>query len=507
MAGTKWDDPGHKVSPESHSGGRQFDPAQLHQFLPSVRESDDPAMTQRSASRAFLAITLTSTALLKLVFAWRYRGFLTGDDLEIVLTAARSAVGVKYEPWAIRSLVHPLVLVLPVQKAGVLLGLASPRWLAFLACIPTVVFSSCAIAVLYKLARAANLSEPASRVATFLFALHWLPLTYGSTQYPRPITTCLLLLACLWIVRTPSRPASAFLAGFLVAAAFAVRWSEGAFLLPLLALCAMKTRSPRNVVALLGGCGAGVVLLVGVFDALTWGSPFAGLRSFLAFHSDPNNGSHLRAWSWYGSMVLHWVGPVLLLLVILGWHEPKSRPWIGMAAAFAAILSLSRLKELRYMQVCIPFLCIAGALGWERLRAMGRPGRWASTAALLCVAPIGLERTLHVLRQKSASAVLAAQSLASVRPPIRSVALEQQWAYGGRLYLGNDVDIIDVKPSHPLHPGALTAAIGKADVVALYEEDLDDATTLELKGGGFASGPTFSSESSPTVTVFVRERR
>jgi hypothetical protein len=461
-------------------------------------------MTERSGSRAFLAITLTSTALLKLFFAWRYRGFLSGDDLEIVLTAARSAVGLRYEPWAIRSLVHPLVLVLPVQEAGVLLGLANPRWLAFLACIPTVVFSTCAIAVLYQIARAANLSERASRVAAMLFAFHWLPLTYGSTQYPRPISTCLLLLACLLILRTPERTRSAFIAGLLVGGAFAVRWSEGAFLLPLLVLCAVKTRRGRQVVALLGGFGVGVVLLVGAFDGLTWGAPFASLRAFVAFHSDPSNRSHLRAWYWYWSMILHWVGPVLLLLVILGWSDPKSRLWVGIAVAFAAILSLLRLKELRYLQACIPFLCISGALGWERLRGMGRPGRWASIAVLVCVIPVGLERTLHVLRQKSASAILAAEYLASVTPPIRSVALEQQWAYGEMLYLGNDVAITDLKPSRPLNVDALTAVMGKADAVALNLEDLNDATRLELGRGGFLSGPTLSSGSSPTVAVFVR---
>jgi hypothetical protein len=461
-------------------------------------------MTERSESRVFLALTLTSTALLKLFLAWRYRGFLSGDDLEIVLTAARSAVGRSYEPWTIRSLVHPLLLALPVQKAGVLLGLASPRWLAFLACVPTVAFSTCAIAVLYQIARAANLSERASRAATFLFAVHWLPLTYGSTQYPRPISTCLLLLACLLILRTHERAGSAFLAGLLVAAAFAVRWSEGAFLLPLLVFSAVKTRRARQMVALLAGFGVGVVLLVGVFDAVTWGSPFASLRAFLAFHSDPSNGSRLRAWYWYGSMILHWVGPVLLLLAILGWNEPKSRLWTAIAVAFAAILSLPRLKELRYLQACIPFLCISGALGWERLRGMGRTGRWASIAVLVCMVPIGLERTLHVLRQKSASAILAAEYLASVTPPIRSVALEQQWAFGDSLYLGNGVAITDVRPSRPLNLDALTAGMARAEAVAVYLEDLNDATRRELGRGGFSSGPTFSSESSPTVAVFVR---
>ena len=47
-------------------------------------------------SRALLAALLATTAALKVALAWAYPGFLSGDDLEIVLTAARSAVHLDY---------------------------------------------------------------------------------------------------------------------------------------------------------------------------------------------------------------------------------------------------------------------------------------------------------------------------------------------------------------------------------------------------------------------------
>ncbi|MDQ2978146.1 MAG: hypothetical protein M3R62_02925, partial [Acidobacteriota bacterium] len=143
--------------------------------------------------RWFLPGLLASTAAFKLALAWIYPGFLSGDDFEIVATAAKYAIGLDYAPSDIRSLFHPLVMAWPAVRLGVLAGLLGPRWLTFLACLPTVFFSTLGIWLLYRLARALSWSEAASRVAAFLFAVHWLPLTYGATQYPRPISTCLLL--------------------------------------------------------------------------------------------------------------------------------------------------------------------------------------------------------------------------------------------------------------------------------------------------------------------------
>jgi hypothetical protein len=68
------------------------------------------------AWRWFLPALLGSTAALKLFLAWRFPAFLTGDDVEIVETAAKYAIGLDYHPWAIRSLFHPLVLAFPFVK-------------------------------------------------------------------------------------------------------------------------------------------------------------------------------------------------------------------------------------------------------------------------------------------------------------------------------------------------------------------------------------------------------
>ena len=62
----------------------------------SRTEALDP--TAAFPSRTLLLLLLVFTLALKLFLAWRFEGFLTGDDLEIVQTAAKYALGVRYDP-------------------------------------------------------------------------------------------------------------------------------------------------------------------------------------------------------------------------------------------------------------------------------------------------------------------------------------------------------------------------------------------------------------------------
>jgi len=451
----------------------------------------------------FLPAILVSTSALKLSLAWLLPGFLTGDDVEVVETAARCASGLDYTPSAIRSLVHPLLLACPVVRLGLLAGLGGPRWITLLASLPTVAFSTAAIALLHRLARALGLTPSGARVATLLYALHWLPLGYGSTPFPRPISSCLLLASFLLLAETGERPgAGALAAGMLAAAATAVRWSEAVALLPLLAFAALRTRGVRRPVLVLAGFVVAALGLWGLFDLWTWGRPFASLHAFVDLTRDPNlGGFHPRPFLWYLTMVLQWAGPVLLALAACGWADPRSRLPLGIALAFVALLSFSPIKQFRYLQFAVPFLALAAAVGWERLRAE-RAWKWVASAALLLYVPLELERTFHLLGGKSEAALAAVRDIARSTPPVRRVALEQAWAYGDRLYLGNGVEIRDLPPTRPLDRARVREAAENADAVALYAADLDSTVEQTLAEGGFRRCTAYERLRSPPVLLY-----
>jgi hypothetical protein len=452
--------------------------------------------------RWFLPGLLILTSSLKLALAWTHPGFLTGDDFEIVAAGARQAAGFAYTPWEIRSMFHPFLLVAPLQRLGVLTGFASPRWLSFLAALPTVAFSTLGVWVLFHLARELSWSEPAARAAAFLYALHPLALTYGATQFPRPISTCLLLGAFLLVARGGS--AGALGAGALVAAAAATRWSEGLMLLPLLGFSLWRNGRARTALQILGGFGAGFSVLAGLLDIWTRGQPFASFAAFLRLGRDPRlAGFRPRASIWYGTMVLQWAGPLLLALSALAWRDRRSRVPLSVALAAIVLFSFSPLKQMRYMQAAVPFLALPAALGWERLRGRAPWRRWAAAAIFPLAAGLGLERTLHTLDRKSQPAIDAAAALASLVPPPRVVALEQMWAYGEKLYLGSAVEIRDLAPRHPLEAGLVRTAVAGADAAAFYREDVDAAVERSLADAGMKPCGTFARGSSAAVVLYV----
>lgn len=343
--------------------------------------------------RTLLLILLLVTLAAKIFLAWRFDGYGTGDDLEIVETAAKYAAGLDYQPWSLRCLFHPLVLTWPVLRLGVLAGVTDPSVLSWLGAIPTALFSTLAIFLVYRLALAWRWPSETALAAAFLYAVHWLPFGYGATLFPRPISTAFLLGAFLLSSRMPLSAARAAAAGVLVAAAFAVRWSEGAALAPVAAWIWWRDRDARTTAAVVAGFALGALFFVGLTDTLTWGRPFSSLKAYAnEMRTVPPNPRTDGAWYEYAKDILRWAGPVCVLLLWPARRDRRIRLPLLFLAAIVVALSCVRFKQTRYMQAAIPFLALAAAVGWERLRESGAVGRRIAAAALLLAAALGFER-------------------------------------------------------------------------------------------------------------------
>src|SRR4029453_17825671 len=198
--------------------------------MAATAQDSPPPQAWWRESRAVLAVMAVSLSA-KLILASLYYGFLAGDDAEVVQAAAKYAFGFEYQPWSLRCLFHPALLVAPLVKA---LGGAGPSVDpirgAGASSVPAILASTASIWMVFRLAQSLAAPRPTAVLASALYATHWLPLSYGSMPFPRPISTMFFLAALLAAVE-PSR-VRAFLGGALVAAAFAVRFSEGILSLP-----------------------------------------------------------------------------------------------------------------------------------------------------------------------------------------------------------------------------------------------------------------------------------
>jgi hypothetical protein len=140
------------------------------------------------------------------------------------------------------------------------------------------------------------------------------------------------------------------------------------------------------------------------------------------------------------------------------------------------------------------------------LRALGTAGRRIAAAALLLASALGLERAVALLSDKSQSATAAARAIARMSLAPRAVVLEQAWAYGDRLLIGNGPEIRDFPPARPLDPAVVAKAAGPADVLALYTLDTSPPLLEAIARMGFRESARFRRDSSKEVIVYLRER-
>ncbi|MEP6767363.1 MAG: hypothetical protein ABJC61_01750 [Acidobacteriota bacterium] len=250
---------------------------------------------------------------------------------------------------------------------------------------------------------------------------------------------------------------------------------------------------------------AGALVCVGLVDQLTWGTPFASLRSFVRIMWLEIPAARLaieEPFPWYLRTPLQWAGPILLLLAAAGWTNRRGRAPLGISLAIVLGMSVFAHKEWRYLQCAIPFLCLAAAAGWERLCEAGHR-RLAAAALVLCL-PYAVDRSLALLRDKTSGEIEASRRILAMVPAPHVLAFEQTWAYGERLYFGNSVDIREIELHRPLQPAAIRKAATGADVVGVYSLHLDRASLRELASLGFRPVVSLKRDTSYECMIFER---
>jgi len=164
-------------------------------------------------------------------------------------------------------------------------------------------------------------------------------------------------------------------------------------------------------------------------------------------------------------------------------------------------LSFIHQKQLRYLQGIIPFVILLSAAGaWS----FWNTGRRRLTVALCVLSFLLGASGVTFLQKKSMAAVEAAQQLRASAPNVRAAGLSQVWAYGGDLYLGENVRLLEL--SYPLRLEALQEAIATCEWVGFYAEDLrrNPETSALLRQAGFTAAGEYRSGRSKPVLLYRR---
>ena len=430
-----------------------------------------------------VALAVLTAIALRIFLAHRYFGFLSGDDVEIGQEAFRRALGLAFEPWDVRSLLIPDVLVAPVIRMFAAAGITDRFVLAEAARYPFILLSALNIALLFILGRR-WFDEKTGAVAAVLYAAHWMPNVLGSSLYPRTVAvTCILVGA---ILLNEESFAKACIAGALAALALTARYSEAIYFVSLLVIA---WPSRRKISGLIAGFAIGFAIFVGAYDWLTWGRPFGSLIAFahLTFvRQDASSRIVSQPFRYYLSNLPNWLPLTAIPLLFV---RAEKRKLIAFIALPVIALSAIFHKELRYLQVVVPFALLLAAHGF----AMWPSRKWIAIALVSLAIPLGAARIGGVTR-RSSNAVAAARWIATQHP--RVVALSQPWAYGGRIFFGNTPSILDLPTPPSLRD--LQSLPGDTDFIALFRSDVTPETT---QAAGLTEVRTFADQSGRAVVV------
>jgi hypothetical protein len=459
------------------------------------------AAIRRQHPLAIVAILAIGSSIARAFLAHRFYGFQTGDDVEVAEEAFRRAVGLVHSPWNVRSLLIPDLVVAPVVWLSHAIGLRDHRVLAEIARYPFILLSGLNIVLVFVLGRRWY-GESAAIIASALYAVHWIPLVYGSSLFPRTIAvTCILSSAIL--LTGGGGVKRALLAGLLAALAVTARYSEAIYFISLLLLQRGEDRSEqrRTLPALIAGFLAGLVVAVGIYDRVTWGYWFGSLVEFaeLTFvRGDASSSVVVQAPWWYFSNLAHWFPLSLMPAFVIAVRGAELRRAVAFIAVPVVVLSAIFHKELRYLQVVVPFVLLIAARGSVIL--WNDANRRRVTALLLAMAvPLGMTHIGQVAK-RSTNAVTAALWIASRRPP--AIALSQAWAYGGRLFLGNDAAITELGAAPDLRK--IRRASPPFSAVAVYSDDADGALTAVCTESGLSHTTAFRDRGGHDVILFSR---
>jgi hypothetical protein len=383
-----------------------------------------------------------------MALAWAYPGFFSGDDVEVHEMSVGLLWDVRWPIWDLRNALFPLGIVYPMQKLFALGGASDPASLVFAGRLTVAAISSLTVVLVW---RAGRLIWPAAPgwavVAACLFAATQLHIAFGSSELPRPVATVLVAAAFVLLLKPGGGRVIA--AALSLGIAAALRFSEGMFVVPAVAMLLWEKRWTSAAV-LTTVAPATALAVVAAADAWYWSQPLHSLNAAVDYTLVQRLSS--RGYQhpfWYLLNVFTWLNPALVVLATIGLTVQRRATDVWFWSPLI-LLSLLPHKEARYAIPVVPFACLAAARGLQI--AAGRIGADASDRrswqplVLLALVGIGLAHDAgHWRLPRSNADVAFARQLAAAIPHGKSVAVEQAWRAGGRLYL-HPRAVIDLDP-------------------------------------------------------------
>jgi Alg9-like mannosyltransferase family len=457
-------------------------------------------------ARVIVSALAGAVLLVKLTNAWIHPGFFLGDDVEIHEMTFARLFNLDWRAWDLRSAFYPMTFIYPVQALLVRMGVTGTHELVFAGRAVVAILSTLTVPLAFVIARRAY-GQATALLASAFVAMSVLLVSYGGTELPRPIAAVFMLAAYGLIARAP-RPArgalslskgggtgAAAMAGVALGLGASLRFSEWMFVVPLAVQLVIERRFRDLVVAIVCAVVAGGSVQA-LSDFLYWGHPWQSLGRILDFTLVQRQSSRGFEPPWlYVVSATSWVDLFTLALAIYA----SRREWRLALWAWIPLVLLSLLphKEARYLIPMFPFVALLAAKGSEV--ATSDPHLWKTPptpfrggqiplllVAGACGALLFNVAGFHVRRSDEGARIAAALDSTG---QVQSIAIDQAWRLGGRLYLRHVPVVTDLDRGRFQEPGYLSGELARthADWVFI-DADLCRAIGCATTLGGLGYG-------------------
>jgi hypothetical protein len=282
------------------------------------------------------------------------------------------------------------------------------------------------------------------------------------------------------LILKPKSSLFASLAGVTIGIGAVIRFSEAIFIVPCLIYLIMEKRIRHAVWVSLASLVTGMALL-GISDYYYWGSPFFSLKNIIDYTLVMKLSSRgYQTPLYYITHIGEWSNGLMVVLAVLAFRWKKHTITIW-ALSPLLLLSLFPHKESRYLVPVIPFFAAMAGIGvWYWLKetaanpALKLPKRQLQ-ALLLSFAFIGsLLFEVDGFRFRRSEAGVDVAKYLTAQKNIQSVAFEQVWRAGGKIYLHKIPQVLDISPDSIGDPQYLMKIIDTPglQIVVLKENDV-----------------------------------
>ena len=343
------------------------------------------------AHRPLLSILILA-AFLRLIAAFMSPGYLMHDDHFWVIEAASSwADGEDYNNWmpwsqeAIGKDPQPHYTNLVYSglhyvffKISNFIGISNPMKLALVLRILHGLYSLIAVYLSYKITEVLSNRKSAIYVGLMMAALAWMPLL--SVHQLVEMVCIPPLLASAWVLiknrKNYFQLKTLIISGIFLGLATGLRYQVGVFgfgfVLALFSLggAGNLLRSIKQS-AILGGSAVFMFCVTQVpLDILLWSEPFAQLGAYIQYNLNesgnyPQGGPLNFIW-----VILALSLPPISIFLVIGYFSSFKKFSLLVLPSLAFILfhSFFPNKQERFILPALPFVIMAGIMGWEILR-------------------------------------------------------------------------------------------------------------------------------------------